>query len=377
MLDRAGRLEPIHALTSLRFLPAIWVVAHHFGGSFGKGSWLERLLDRGGTGVSLFFVLSGFILAINYPVQRLRFRDFLSARFARIFPLYLLGILMVLPLYFHGGLYTMSFGESFLETAKQTILCLLLLQAWFPDRATLLNPAGWSLSAEAFFYLMFVPILHWRPSRAFLDRTLLAIPCLWILGIGTTLTWELAYPGIIPDPSLMGDDAWRANLISFHPLVRLPEFVLGVSLGRLHLRGWSLPRPGIAAILAILAILSLVLSCPKGWEIHLHNMLAAPLFGLLVLSLAQAKGVILDHLQAPRLVLLGEASYALYILHIPIHDWTRYFCGKLGVAVSSPTVVSLYLLVSVVASILAFRHVEAPSRKFIRAILARPGRSAG
>ena len=93
--DRAAgvsRLEPsrhIAPLTSLRFFAAMMVVAHHYWG-----------FAAGMSGVTFFFVLSGYVLAINYadcvstPAER---RLFWWKRFARIYPTHALTFLLALP----------------------------------------------------------------------------------------------------------------------------------------------------------------------------------------------------------------------------------------------------------------------------------------
>ncbi|HQF53839.1 MAG TPA: acyltransferase [Fibrobacteria bacterium] len=361
-----GRAEPIHILTSLRFLPAAWVVLHHYGEALGSDGPIGRVLARGATGVSLFFVLSGFILAINYPSGKLIVRSFLAARVARIYPVYLFGLVLSLPLFFHGLLYRMSFFDACRETIHQLALCLLLVQAWFPDRATLLNPASWSLSAEMFFYLAFVPALLWRPTSRLLDRTWISVPILWGLGLALTLAWVLLHPGIQPSAWLTGDLAWSAHFLSFHPLMRVPEFLLGVALGRWHLSGGRVAHPGALAAFGFMVSTGMILLGGDMWAVFLHNTLAALPYGLLILGLAQCRGKAINRLERPTLILLGESSYALYILHMPIHDWMRYASGKFGIGTSSPGWFMAYFAISVLASIAAFRWIESPSRRRIR-----------
>lgn len=366
MSERDGRVEPILVLTSLRFLPAVWVVVHHFGVGFPLPAPLEHAVHRGFVGVTFFFVLSGFILAINYPVERLRARSFLVARFARIYPLYLLGIALVAPLYFDAVVESASVVDAILETILQSLLSAFLLQAWFPGRAALLNPAGWSLSAEAFFYLAFVPVLLWSASRAFLNRTLLSATAMWLAGLGGIAIWMLLHPGLLPVPGLGPEQTWSTNLVSFHPVLRIPEFLIGVALGLWHAKGGAIARPGLVATACLLLLAGLVLSWPDSLLPFLHNTLAAPLFGLLVVALAQCGGRVVYLLESPRLVLLGEASYALYILHIPVFYWFRLACRKLGFAEQGPVATPLYLLVVGVLSVLAFQYVETPARKWLR-----------
>jgi peptidoglycan/LPS O-acetylase OafA/YrhL len=82
-----GKRAPLHALTSIRFFAAIYVVLFHCGipHLISMPVPMANFFDSGYTGVTLFFALSGFILAYNYPRVSSR-HDFWISRFARIYP---------------------------------------------------------------------------------------------------------------------------------------------------------------------------------------------------------------------------------------------------------------------------------------------------
>ncbi|HVE12493.1 MAG TPA: acyltransferase family protein, partial [Elusimicrobiota bacterium] len=138
-------------LTSLRFLAAFHVLLFH-----GAREWLWRpflrapewaqgLLATGYAGVGFFFVLSGFILSYTYRGRldgaRER-REFWRARFARVYPVYALGLLLFAPIELLGG----RPGT----VAPSALSCVTLTQAWIPAFALRWNTPGWSLSVEAF-----------------------------------------------------------------------------------------------------------------------------------------------------------------------------------------------------------------------------------
>lgn len=364
-------------LTSVRFLAALGVVIHHCGAALvPSGIWpLMRLMERGYVGVTLFFVLSGFVLTLNYAhKERVDSRSFLIARFARVYPLYALTLLLALPFFLRnlllagGG----AIDATMLAGAGGTVLlCVLLLQAWFPLQATLLNPSAWSLSAEAFFYAMFPAWMN-RPSlRGFLARPALAIPLLWILGTSFSLAWILLFPDLRFQPGLSRDDLFKAFLVAFNPLVRFPEFLIGCSLGLLHLRG-GFPVRGWTAVLLSLAVLlpAISLPAPGSVDILLHNSLLAPAFGLLVIGLATLPEGGEGILAAPWLVFLGEASYGLYILHVPVRDWFDWFTHRFPTGLSPVGQSLLLIALCVGLSALAFRWVEAPARRWVRGRLS-------
>ncbi len=143
---------PLPALTGVRFLAATQVVLYHFGSGFAQRHHLPRpltnLLTNGWTAVTLFFILSGFILSYTYSGQiagrggKLRFWE---ARFARIYPVYLLALLLSWPFRGDPGL-----GLS--------MAVLTMVQAWNPFHVNYggaWNSPAWTLSTEAFFYLLF------------------------------------------------------------------------------------------------------------------------------------------------------------------------------------------------------------------------------
>jgi peptidoglycan/LPS O-acetylase OafA/YrhL len=149
----------LDALTSLRFFAAFHVVLFHVHPALPglepnhplKVGWAQ-FCANGFTAVSFFFTLSGFILAYNYPPTReVAARTFYRARFARIYPVYVFGLVLGLPFLAMRVLREGSFGGAALEVA----LAVALLQAWVPWLWFAVNAPGWSLSVEAFFYGVF------------------------------------------------------------------------------------------------------------------------------------------------------------------------------------------------------------------------------
>ena len=156
--QRSGHLP---ALTGLRFFLALWVILTHL---IGTGHVyeplilmlpvpLQDLIRRGYQAVPTFFVLSGFVLARTYgriEWNRENFRKYLAGRFARVYPVYLLSLLIVSP-----------FIVKAHDQKKGWLVAmhLTLMQGWFAGHYTAgWNTPAWTLSCELFFYLMF-PLL--------------------------------------------------------------------------------------------------------------------------------------------------------------------------------------------------------------------------
>ena len=90
----------LHALTTLRFFAALHVVLFHMrviGILPGGPWWYQNFASIGFVGVNFFFVLSGFILVYTYDGPSLNVRRFWWARFARIYPAYILSLIVAAP----------------------------------------------------------------------------------------------------------------------------------------------------------------------------------------------------------------------------------------------------------------------------------------
>ena len=227
----------LNALTGVRFLAALHVVAFHYAPREGLPAWLNRLLDGGPNSVTLFFILSGFVLAYSYlgaqDTARVERRAFWVARFARVYPVYLLGLVLITPpvvdaaLRAAGGLT----NEVLWKLSSSGLAAFTLTQAWSPQAACVGNCPGWSLSVEAFFYLLFpwLSLAVIRAGRRGLWATAAA-------GLGvtalTTVLWVLVDQWIAGSPApLFGSETWL-QVAAYNPALRLPQFLLGVVLGR-------------------------------------------------------------------------------------------------------------------------------------------------
>ena len=220
-LTRHRRTLP--ALTGVRFFAAFYVVLFHglpwLRQRFLLPGALQIFLGNGYLAVTLFFILSGFILAYTYDGQidgntnRLHFWE---ARFARIYPVYFLSL--VLAFWFERGL---SFGT-------RTVV-LLMVQTWNPRTPELTgawNYPAWTLSVEAFFYLCFPFLLPWMSRRS--CRTLF-----WIMGLMLAICVAVHTP--IQGLGDLDCSSPLANIVPL-PLLRIPEFLLGMAIGLKLLR---------------------------------------------------------------------------------------------------------------------------------------------
>lgn len=365
-------MRPLPALTGLRFFAALAVVFVHFGAPFldavNAPGWARQIARDGYMGVNLFFILSGFILAYNYLTptgMRGTVAAFVRARAARILPVYFLALLVSIPVFawqVEQGAF-LSFPMDPLVTLGVN---LALVQAWVPHAANFLNAPGWSLSAEVVFYLAFpllVPLVLRIPPR-FLMPALLAA---WALALLPSVLYLLVLPDAkITNPGWGSYGTWL-QVVKFNPLVRLPEFAFGVLLGRVFLLNptWRLSvSPSLLLVLVLAVTLLVITRVPTPFVLR-HGGLLDPLFGAVVLLTAYATGRVARVLGSPAMRLLGEASFATYLLHVPVWDGLQALTG-MSVAALPAWGFVVYLALTVVLSVLVLWIFEEPARKVLR-----------
>jgi peptidoglycan/LPS O-acetylase OafA/YrhL len=351
------------ALTGIRFFAAGAVLLSHYAqmGIIEVPDEVVRFLDGGRPAVALFFLLSGFILAFNYyDLRRGRKRAFWVARFARLYPNVLLALALALPsviiaLSDPSGDYLLRWfaldGQVALSLVLSFVAQLTMTTAWLPVASfnQPWNGPAWSIGCEVFFYALFPLLIGW--VRAARPRTLIIVLVGGFIAQGALISGihEFAPEG-------------RANfLVSQFPVTHLFGFVLGVSAARLFLaRRELLSQPVVrTALLAIGWVGVSIIGILQPVQPVFY--LATPLFALIVLGLA-APAKQRSWLAVPLLVLLGEASYALYLIHVPIGHLLQW--GGVGGAAGWIATGAL-----IAASVLVLRIWETPARKLIRSKL--------
>ncbi len=332
---------------------------------FAPPHWTWTYMRRGVAGVSFFFVLSGFILTYNYwdkfkfGISRLDFKTYLMARFARIYPMHVAALLFMTAMIFWHG----RSGQ----TLYSWILQLLLVQAFVPRLWTEWNGVAWSISAEAFFYLLFPLFVSFVLARAGRRKDLLIIAAI-CYGVEATLftgaiAWLKFRFGRV-DFDALTDMAFVA------PYFRIWEFFIGCCLGRIYLLGAPaiFMRPGrrnslLAASLAASAgVIVLPVFVPIAHAFAWH-VLFTPIFGLMILCLAAGPTFFTPILANRAALLLGEASYSLYLIHLAIFEIVETVHGPFY---HHRWPMALVIAACVGLSIVCFIGIETPARRWLR-----------
>jgi peptidoglycan/LPS O-acetylase OafA/YrhL len=356
----------LHALTTLRFFAALHVVLFHMrvvGILPGGPWWYQNFASIGFVGVNFFFVLSGFILVYTYDGPQLSPPKFWRARFARIYPAYVLSLIVAAPFFFFAvrNLDLPFFAWSKQHLVLACVLTLSLLQSWVPQAALTWNSVCWSLSVETFFYLVF-PFALLR-SKKLSEKTLfLCLGAFWLLSLCFSLSYLHFHPDGIDKINSGETNLFWKNVLSFNPVVRLPEFLMGMFAGKLFLARSSDKKSGALLIITgLLGFATVILFAQQIPNPILSAGILSPAFAAIIYGAAlQPKWT--SFLALPPLVLLGDASYSLYLLHSLII--TRIFDLFPRFFWSGRVVLSL--IGAIVASILAYRFVEEPARRQLR-----------
>lgn len=299
------RRPDIPVLTSLRFPAAFAIVLYHFLAYTNCPTWIW---DGFNTGVSFFYVLSGFILYYNYLDLKDR-GNFWVARFARIWPVHIVTLiiaLLVMPWDWLLG------HASWPITLPENIL---LVHAWLPIKGSVLsfNGVSWSLSVEAFFYLCF-PLLLARMKRQ---------------GSPVLLTASFGIGFVIISLMTIYKPGTAEFVSTFNPVCRVFEFVLGMATCKFWLEGSEkrlLATGGwlLKEILVVVGSLILIVALPAAIiESRFNNATTAWLgaevcalgFSVLIWVFAHQGGAISKALSGRFFTWLGEISFAVYMCH--------------------------------------------------------------
>jgi peptidoglycan/LPS O-acetylase OafA/YrhL len=289
----------------------------------------------GATGVSFFFVLSGFVLTWSARSHDTA-AGFWRRRIARIYPVHLATAAVA-----------MFLGSAVLgqprPTNPQLAANVLLIHSWWPAWWQTLNPVSWSLACEAFFYATF-PAVAWVLQRLG-HRALSALGAAAIAGV-IVLPWA--------------NTQYALGLVLFSsPLARLPEFILGAVLARLvHLGRWR--GPGLKTSSAI-AVTGYILASLASSDFAFAS---CTIIGFALLIPAAAVADLHDQRSLwrhPALIRLGELSFAFYMVHILV----LHAASVILTTLPAPTGAAAALTTSLTLSWLIYEGVERPARQLI------------
>jgi peptidoglycan/LPS O-acetylase OafA/YrhL len=333
--------------------------------------WPMRLAQQGNVGVSIFFVLSGFLITTRYyNTSKLTwawFRSYLQNRFARIYPLYFLVTVLafaVMQVHLRYTWYEWPATISNLDKIIVLLLNLTLTRAYSHTATYWGAPSAWTLTIEESFYLS-APFLLLGLKRSF--RLLYVYPMLLLL-LGTAAvgvcTWLRVPFGIMDSIAMMLRDTFFGRCV---------EFLLGMGLA-----SWMARSPqvfynqarattiGIVGIMAGMLVLytlrqtSPIDSAEVSYSSTLVSNVLLPLpIVSLLWGLIHERTWLQKLLQTRVFDLLGKSSYAFYLIHIgTIDDLFNDYVSNNWL---------MHLIAYTLLSIALYRWVESPLQRRLRA----------
>jgi peptidoglycan/LPS O-acetylase OafA/YrhL len=367
-----GEIKP---LTGLRAIAATWVVIFHLVGGR-KAVWNQQvpnldsiggpLIYAGQLGVDLFFVLSGFVLSLNYldklgPHLTLAgSRKFLWARLSRVWPVFfvMINVAGLVELAIARGS-DRPLASEFHATAY--LQQVTLTQQWFAARhdGTSWDGPAWTVSCEALAYLLF-PILALIIAR---------------ITVGGSPRLLLGLSLIVMAPYVLMMASSESFSSGFSWILRIMCQFLAGMLAYCFVKAvdWTKQRRDIAGVASVLLVVVIVawLYVADQTAFKSDWSFVVLLFVPLVICLSVGSGPITAFLSTKTLLLGGYISYSLYLVQSPV-----LHSGDALVSGLKQTHPNIYLTLCVALLPVAFftaycmwRFIEEPARLRMRAMV--------
>lgn len=346
--------KDIKPLTSMRGIAAGLVFFYHFiylRNKVPAQNVFDAIIQSGYIGVTIFFVLSGFVLTLRYADDvangSFNWRRYMQRRVARIYPIYfflLAGIALIkVPI----NVTNVTLTQGFFMKLHQTGLT-----------------ATWSLTVEEIFYLMLPWVLSVVVRHKTLFRAAITL-LLWTLAmcaIGLALVMWSNATGIVKQAGFMGDISFMFNRTVFGYMF---DFSVGIFAALLYRRRGSFGITAstlltIAGFGGIILFQWLMAQSPNGVVVRLFVYCVAVCTGILMYSLANTETLLARALSWSPLTYMGRISYAVYLVQLTQLLWFM----------SGWPVLMFYIGTNLVSAVL-YQFIEEPARKLISS-LGRP-----
>ncbi|MDI7775227.1 acyltransferase [Asticcacaulis sp. EMRT-3] len=347
----------IRALTGLRGIAALYVVFFHANGLHAFPSLVRPFVHHGYMAVDLFFLLSGFVMALTYAdmfrdgFSLSNFKTFILLRLARIYPLYLLVTLITAVLISTVLSSTYHFDDNVLRALPYN---LTLTHVW--GLAYAIVPPSWSISTEWAAYLLFplsIMVAMWLPRRYALAGVVAAFAILASVAFGPY--WMTRHHHMHGQLDVVHSYAPGTILRC------LASFYIGLVAFRFRHR-----IPAAAANVAM--ALALILLCFRNTDLWL-----VAVFAVLIMGLSHDQGPLARLLQNPVIYWLGLVSYALYLVHDLIQKIILKSMPAWGVgdSLSRSSWVWISIAISLAVAAVAHYGFEKPSRRWARGLFTK------
>ena len=345
----------LEQLTFTRFIAAIAIVIYHFGADVFPFNHvlLASIFRSSYAGVSYFYVLSGFVMIIAYSKragQGIDKLQFYKNRFARVYPVYFLALLLIIAFYI--------IDKRFF-TGTEIGLSVFALQAWIPPYPLSLNTPAWSLSVEILFYILFPFLFDKVYHTISLKKVTVFVFIFWIITqvLFNTLLFSSYYKEY---PSTSHD------LLFYFPIMHLSSFLAGNVAGLYFVKRVNQPKKknGFLILLLVLILITIYnLKIP----VNFQDGALAIIFVPFIYCLSLNQGFTSRICRLKLFIFLGEISYGIYILQKPVFKFGREYIGQVGIT-NTDTQFYCITLILILLSAVSFVYIETPLRKRIKKI---------
>lgn len=358
-MKRLNQFQPV------RFITAVLIVAFHFGADYFPFNVypISIVSIIGGELVSFFFVLSGFILTMVYypkPGEKISFLPFIVRRLSRIYPIYLVAILAMMPFQLSG---------ASPPSLRDYLLDITFLQTWLSPFEDMINWPAWALSVIFSFYVLFPFVLNWLSSKG-LRFSIWAITSFWV---ASQVMFHLVLYADVRGLYTFLEEFLR-KFAFFH----LNTFFIGMLGGMIFLK-YKDKKTDSKQNLLWLSVSILLLFVYffygtvehkiLGVPVNYRHGLLAPLYLAYIYFLARDTSALSSFLSKRAFFVLGEVSFSIYLLQLPMKMiYQNYLVAPLNE--HFPWMAHyhfyLYLLLLIGLSVIFYHLIERPIQGVIR-----------
>lgn len=312
-LNAQGRRK-IEIIQLLRGVAALMVVIFHartYVSALSPGEFLAWLTNPFSSGIDLFFILSGFVMVYTTQSERSRNpADFFIKRFCRIVPAYVVATLayvVCMRIMEHITGYRGMYDHLSVKDVLMS-LAFIPVNLTGPQEPPFFGGAslhvGWTLNYEMYFYLVFFGSLFFKRYRW------VAFAC-WMALVLVALPIVLRGQVSLDIRHFYG---WQFPYLNLMTSCLIWEFIFGVVIGHLYLRGYRFPNPASAWLATCLAVAVVVWAFYNGVASKFGQLGYGGFYAILICVLLAANNTL--HFGVPKvLIWLGDISFSLYLIH--------------------------------------------------------------